>query len=47
VATLEKDLREAEQKLRQITEDTDILQFNNQRLTKRITVMQEELASVC
>ena len=46
MATLEKDLREAEQKLRQNVEDTDILQFNNQRLTKRITVLQEELVAV-
>ena len=46
MVTLEKDLREAEQKLRQNVEDTDILQFNNQRLTKRITVLQEELVAV-
>lgn len=43
---LEKDLREAEQKLRHVSEETDILQFNNERLTKRISVLQDELAAV-
>jgi protein phosphatase 1 regulatory subunit 21 len=44
--SLESMIKAKEDKIRTHMEETDMLQFNNQRLTRRLAVLQDELQEV-
>lgn len=43
---LKESLREVEQRLRKSDQEADSLNFRNEQLTRRVTVLQEELDSL-
>ncbi len=42
----ELELKEREAKIKTITEEIDLLQFNNRNLVKRVETLQQELQQV-
>ncbi len=42
----ELELKEREAKIKTITEEIDLLQFNNRNLVKRVEALQQELQQV-